>query len=84
MNSQFFYINIIFVITLCLKMTFAQTYCSSYESGGYWDCCSGGTSCATTPNGQACIPNCNTAADCPAAPGMTFACSAAGLCVPAR
>lgn len=38
-------------------MTFAQTYCSSYESGGYWDCCSGGTSCATTPNcggGQVC------------------------------
>lgn len=43
-----------------------------------------GCSCATTPNGQACIPNCNTAADCPAQPGMTFNCSAAGLCVPAR
>lgn len=44
-----------------------------------------GCECATTPNGQACIPTCTVAADCPAAPGgVTFNCSPAGLCVPAR
>jgi hypothetical protein len=43
-----------------------------------------GCECTTTPMGQACIPTCNTAADCPVVTGRTFTCSAAGLCVPAR
>ena len=43
-----------------------------------------GCECTTTPMGQACIPTCTTAADCPVVTGRTFTCSAAGLCVPAR
>ena len=43
-----------------------------------------GCECTTTPMGQACVPTCTTAADCPVVPGRTFTCSAAGLCVPAR
>jgi hypothetical protein len=43
-----------------------------------------GCECTTTPMGQACVPTCNTAADCPVVAGRTFTCSAAGLCVPAR
>lgn len=43
-----------------------------------------GCECTTTPMGQACIPTCTVAADCPVVTGRTFTCSAAGLCVPAR
>ena len=42
-----------------------------------------GCSCEPVPDGQACIPQCSTVADCPEPPpGMTFACSSDGLCVP--
>ncbi len=40
-------------------------------------------SCESVPDGMACIPQCSTVADCPEPPpGMTFACSGEGLCVP--
>ncbi|MBW2456083.1 MAG: DUF1566 domain-containing protein [Deltaproteobacteria bacterium] len=42
-----------------------------------------GCSCEPVPDGNACIPQCTTPADCPEPPpGITFACSGEGLCVP--
>ncbi len=44
-----------------------------------------GCTCEATPMGtDACIPNCVTADDCPAAPGVTLTCNPQGLCVPGQ
>ena len=66
--------------------TGAPTPCTAQADCEVAGACTGtlGCECATTPMGQACIPTCNTAADCPVVTGRTFTCSAAGLCVPAR
>ena len=43
-----------------------------------------GCTCATTPQGSQCIPNCKVDADCPAGGPMTLTCDAnSGTCVPA-
>jgi hypothetical protein len=62
------------------------TACTAQADCEVAGACAGalGCECTTTPMGQACIPTCNTAADCPVVTGRTFTCSAAGLCVPAR
>lgn len=43
-----------------------------------------GCTCSETPDGQsACIPQCNTADDCPPGPGgITLECNPQGICVP--
>jgi len=41
-----------------------------------------GCDCETTPQGDMCVPTCETADDCPSPPGMTLTCSPDGLCVP--
>lgn len=40
-----------------------------------------GCTCADTPMGKACIPTCNTSADCPSMGGMMLQCQN-GVCVP--
>jgi hypothetical protein len=66
--------------------TGTPTACTAQADCEVAGACTGalGCECTTTPMGQACIPTCNTAADCPVVAGRTFTCSAAGLCVPAR
>jgi hypothetical protein len=66
--------------------TGTPTACTAQADCEVAGACTGalGCECTTTPMGQACIPTCNTAADCPVVTGRTFTCSAAGLCVPAR
>ena len=66
--------------------TGVPTACTTQSDCEAAGACAGalGCECTTTPMGQACIPTCNTAADCPVVTGRTFTCSAAGLCVPAR
>ena len=41
-----------------------------------------GCACTQTPDGKACVPKCNTSADCPNPPGMTLVCGPDGLCIP--
>ena len=41
-----------------------------------------GCTCAQTPQGQFCIPQCSTDADCPTPPDMTLICSPDGTCIP--
>ena len=42
-----------------------------------------GCTCHDSPNGQICVPQCNTTADCPSGGPMTFACNEGiGICVP--
>ncbi len=40
-----------------------------------------GCGCTAGPSGQACIPKCGVASDCPAGPGVAFKCTG-GFCVP--
>ncbi len=40
-----------------------------------------GCGCTAGPNGQACIPKCGVASDCPAGPGVAFKCTS-GYCTP--
>ena len=41
-----------------------------------------GCSCATTPEGDFCIPSCNSDNDCPAIEGLTLICGMEGNCIP--
>jgi len=41
-----------------------------------------GCTCSTTPQGDFCIPSCNTDSDCPDPPDMTLVCGENGSCVP--
>ncbi len=41
-----------------------------------------GCICASTPEGDFCIPSCSTSDDCPASQEQAFTCSPEGICIP--
>ncbi|MBU1535988.1 DUF1566 domain-containing protein [Myxococcota bacterium] len=61
-----------------------ETQADCDAPGGCPDELTEGCTCSDTPDGsKLCVPNCNTAEDCPPGPGgATMTCNPEGLCVP--